>query len=338
VEKIKKTVSAYECSVFGDIYGNPTASQVTAGAHAFKTAQADSIIAVGGGAALDVAKVIAVMVNHPGNVFDYEDRQDAAPIDRPLPFMITVPTTSGTGSEVGRSSVISDDTTKRKRIIFSPRMMPQLAVLDPELTVDLPAGLTASTGVDALSHLVEAYWAKGFSPLCDGIALEGIKLVSGSLKTCCEYALKGDKNSAAHLEARGVMAIAATMGATAFQKGLGTLHSCAHALSAICDLHHGTAISIMFATVAEFNMTAAPERFSAMAQAAGLAEASPTAFVSWIKNFTNELGLPSKLSELGVTGQQIAALVEEAAQDGCHASNPRATTKQDFEDLFKQAL
>lgn len=338
LEKIKKTLSEMSCEVFGEIYGNPTAEQVREGVKSYKAANCDSIIALGGGAALDVAKVIAIMVNHPGDVFDYEDRADALPVDRAMPYMITVPTTSGTGSEVGRSSVISDDSTKRKRIIFSPRMLPQLAILDAELTIELPAALTASTGVDALSHLVEAYWAKGFSPMCDGIALEGIKLVSQNLKKCFDFAKKSEKATPEHLEVRGLMALASTMGATAFQKGLGTLHSCAHALSAVNDLHHGTAISLMFQFVAEFNRSSCPERFEAMAAAAGVNEKSSEAFVAWIKNLTASLELPMKLSDLGVKESDVPALVEEAYQDCCHSGNPRATSKQDFEALFKAAL
>ncbi|MEO5802584.1 MAG: iron-containing alcohol dehydrogenase, partial [Verrucomicrobiota bacterium] len=245
-------------SIFSEVFGNPTQSQVVAGVKIFKTHNADSIIGIGGGAALDVAKAIALMANHPGDLFDYEDgKPDARPIDQPIPFLVALPTTSGTGSEVGRSAVISDDTTHIKKIIFSPRLLAKAVFADPELTLDLPGKITAATGMDALTHCIEAFLAKNYHPLCDGIALEGLRLGAANLEKCVK--------TPRDIEARGAMMMTSMMGAIAFQKGLGINHSCAHALSAICDLHHGLANAVMMPYALPFNISAVPERFARMA-------------------------------------------------------------------------
>ena len=185
----KLAADGLDVAVFSGIWGNPVKSQVIAGVDAFRAHRADTIVGLGGGAALDVAKAILVMVNHPGDLFDYEDEKPGArPIDREIPYWVSVPTTAGTGSEVGRSAVVSDDETHVKKIIFSPRLLAQRVFLDPELTLRLPAGVTAATGMDALTHLVESYLAKDFHPLCDGIALAGIAIVAQSLAPAVEYA------------------------------------------------------------------------------------------------------------------------------------------------------
>ena len=177
--------------VFSDIWGNPVKSQVNDGVDSYKRQRCDGIVAIGGGAALDVAKVIALMIHHPGDLFDYEDgKPGARAVDQAIPFIAALPTTSGTGSEVGRSSVVSDDTTHAKKIIFDPRLLPAKVFADPELTLQLPANITAATGMDALTHLVESYLAKGYHPMCDGIALEGMRLVTKGLK-----ALRGLRQS-----------------------------------------------------------------------------------------------------------------------------------------------
>ena len=214
---------------FTEVWGNPVVSQVAAGLVAFREQNADGIIAVGGGAPMDVAKAIALMAYHPGHLFDYEDgRPETRLVDRPVPSIVAIPTTAGTGSEVGRSTVISDDDTHAKKIMFAPQLLPQAVLADPELLLGLPAKITAATGMDALTHLIEAFLAKGYQPLCDGIALEGLRLVAEHLVDCVTFARRlaaGDTLSeaekAAHLEARGGMLNAAMMGAIAFQKGLG---------------------------------------------------------------------------------------------------------------------
>lgn len=315
---------------FAGVAGNPTASQVEAGVKAYKEHNADALVLVGGGAALDVGKTVALMAEHPGHVFDYEDdKPDALPVDQPIPFMVAVPTTAGTGSEVGRSSVISDDDTHVKRIVCSPRILPPVVVEDPELTVDLPGPITAATGVDALSHCVEAFLAKGFHPMCDGIALEGIRLVAENLATC--YREPGN------LDARGKMLIASSMGATAFQKGLGVVHSCAHALSAVCDMHHGLANALTLAPCLRFNAEAVPERLARMAQAAG-AEASVEGFMAWYEELLSQLAMPKGLAEAGVAEDQLEALVDVAMNDVCHPCNARPVSRGDFMALFREAM
>ncbi len=320
-----------EAGTFTEVWGNPVKSQVSAGVEAYKAHGADSIVALGGGAAMDVAKVIGLMATHPGDLFDYEDgKPDALPVNNPLPPCVAVPTTAGTGSEVGRSSVVSDDVTHVKKIIFDPKMLPNVAVVDPELTVGLPAAITAATGIDALTHNVEAFLARGFHPLADGIALQGIRMVAAYLPACVEH--PGD------LEARGQMLLASLMGATAFQKGLGVTHSCAHALSTVVDMHHGLANALMMPACMRFNAEVAPERFALMAQAAGLEVADAAHFIAWLEALNARLGIPASLSAAGVEASHLEALVEIAVNDVCHPSNPRPVSREDFVALFQAAL
>lgn len=334
-----------EPAVFGGVFGNPVKSQVTAGVDAYRAHGADSVVGLGGGAAIDVAKAILLMVNHPGDLFDYEDEKPGArPIDREIPFFATVPTTAGTGSEVGRSTVISDDTTHVKKIVFSPRLLAQRVFLDPELTLGLPAAITAATGMDALTHLVESYLAKGFQPLCDGIALEGVRLVSRGLARAVAFARRveqGEKElltDAAHLGARGQMLNAAMMGGVAFQKGLGVTHSLAHSLSTVCDLHHGLANGIAIPYAMEFNATVAPARLADLAKAAGAKDESAVGFIAWLTELRAATGIPSTLRDAGVRDEHLPRLVEVAAGDACHPNNPRPVTEADFRELFTKAL
>lgn len=319
-----------ETAVFSEVGGNPVESQVTAGAAACKAHGADALVAVGGGAALDVGKAVALMAEHPGQLFDYEDgKPDARPVDRPIPFIVAIPTTSGTGSEVGRSSVISDDKTHVKRIVFSPRLLAPVVLADPELTVGLPPHMTAATGMDALSHCIEAFLSKGFHPLCDGIALEGVHLAAGSLLEC--YREPG------RLPARYDMMAASLMGAVAFQKGLGVTHSCAHALSAVCNMHHGLANALMLAPCMRFNLPVVPARLARLAVAAG-SGTSPEDFVAWLEELTRNLDIPRGLLQAGVSEAQLDALTEIAVKDVCHPCNPREVSRADFSELFRAAL
>lgn len=345
--------AGFALTTFSALWGNPLHSQVNAGVESYKAAQADAIIGLGGGAAMDVAKVIGLMVNHPGDLFDYEDgKPDALPVDQPIPYMLMLPTTAGTGSEVGRASVISDDQTKQKKIVFDAALLPKMAILDPELSVGLPPALTAATGIDALSHLVEAYLAKGEHPMCDGIALEGIKMISEVLLETVGFAAKGtgkeseypeavaaitEDTEARHLEVRTTMLQASMMGAVAFQKGLGATHSCAHALSAVNDLHHGLAIGITMPYVMDFNSEAVPERFAAMARAAGQ-EASADAFLDWLRELNQKIQLPTTLKEVGVTQAHMTPLLEQALADGCHQLNPRACDQASFTKILTAAI
>ncbi len=327
-------------AMFSGVWGNPVKSQVTAGVAVFKDHGADAVVALGGGAAIDVAKAIALMAHHPGDLFDYEDgKPDARPIDKELPYYVSIPTTAGTGSEVGRSTVVSDDETHVKKIIFSPRLLAQRVFVDPNLTMALPASVTAGTGMDALTHLVEAYLAKDFHPMCEGIALSGLRLVARNLGKCVDYARRidrGDKElltDEAHREARGLMLNAALMGGVAFQKGLGVTHSCAHALSTVCDLHHGLANGIMIPYAMAFNASAVPEKFADLAAIVGTPD-----FVRWLEELKVAIGIPKTLGEVGVKREHLDRLVAIAVGDACHPNNPKPVTKADFQRIFEQAL
>ena len=317
-------------AVYAGIWGNPTGSQVMNGAAAYKTHDADCVVGIGGGAALDVAKVVGLMATHPGDVMEYVwDHPNVRAIHRALPYFIALPTTSGTGSEVGRSSVISEEDTHVKRVIFSPQILAKAVFADPELTLGLPEHVTAATGMDALTHNVESYLSPAYHPLCDGIALEGTRIAARALLT----AVREPHNIAA----RADMMMSSMMGAIAFQKDLGAVHSCAHALGTVCDLHHGLANALMIDTVMAWNLEAAPAKFDELAHAAGLA-GGRSAFVPWLKRLKLQVGISSNLAGAGVRPEQIPRLVQIATADICHQTNPRPCTAADFEQLFSQAL
>jgi alcohol dehydrogenase class IV len=324
-----------EIAVFSAIWGNPTGSQVSAGALAFKAHAADCVIGLGGGAALDVAKAVALMAVHPGDALEYAwDHPQVRPMDRDLPYFVALPTTAGTGSEVGRSSVISDDVTHLKKILFSPKLLARLVFADPELTLGLPPKITAATGMDALTHNVESYLSSAYHPLCDGIALEGARIAARALP----LAYTEPRN----LDARADMLMASMMGAIAFQKDLGAVHSCAHALSTVADLHHGLANGVMIDTVMAFNLPAAVDKMAELARVCGASnasgEAGARAFVGWLAGIKARLGIPARLRALGVTQAQIPALADVAFADTCHRTNPRICQRSDFETLFNEAL
>lgn len=330
-------------ATFSGVWGNPVLSQVEAGLAALRACGADGIVAIGGGAPVDVAKAIALMVHHPGQLFDYEDgKPDARPVDQPVLPIVALPTTAGTGSEVGRSAVISDDQTHAKKIIFDPQLLPQVVLVDPKLLLGLPASITAATGMDALTHLVEAFLAKGFNPLCDGIALEGIHLVAQHLRDSVRFARRraaGESvDTEAHLTSRGGMLNAAMMGAIAFQKGLGVTHSCAHALSTVCDTHHGLANGVMLPAAMRFNLAAAPDAFLRMARVVEPGATSGVAFIDWILALRAEIGIPATLADLGVSPEQVDRLVAVALDDGCHPLNPRPVAKPDFYAIYRDAF
>ncbi|HET9764033.1 MAG TPA: iron-containing alcohol dehydrogenase [Casimicrobiaceae bacterium] len=328
-----------DVAVYSDIGGNPVKKQVVDGVAAFARHRADCIVGLGGGAALDVAKAIALMAVHEGDVLEYAwDHPQVRPISRELPHFVAVPTTAGTGSEVGRSSVISDDRTHVKKTIFSPRLLAKAVFADPELTLDLPPAITAATGMDALTHNVESYLSPAYHPLCDGIALEGTRLAASTLRT----AVREPHN----LQARSDMLMASMMGAVAFQKDLGAVHSCAHALSTVADLHHGLANGIMIDHVMRFNRPAATARMAELAHVVGVgrggADASAAAFVDWLTALKADLAIPANLSAhrtgRPVTRADVPALVEVAINDTCHQTNPRPCTRADFEQIFAEAM
>ncbi|UCG96287.1 MAG: iron-containing alcohol dehydrogenase [Burkholderiales bacterium] len=318
-----------EVGVYSGVYGNPTASQAMDGAAAYRTHRADCVIGFGGGAALDVAKVVALMAVHDGHVLEYAwDHPQVRPITSQLPYLVALPTTSGTGSEVGRSSVVSEDDTHLKRIVFSPRLLARVVFADPELTLALPAAVTAATGMDALTHNVESYLSPAYHPLCDGIALEGARIAARALAAAVR--------EPADLQARSDMMMASMMGAIAFQKDLGAVHSCAHALGAVCDLHHGLANALMIEPVMRFNQEAVPAKFAELAHAVGAGGGE--AFVPWLARLKQEIGIAPKLSAVGVKHEQIGRLVEVAEKDICHQTNPRPCRREDFVRFFEQAL
>jgi alcohol dehydrogenase class IV len=332
----------FKLSTFSELWGNPVVSQVSAGLLTYIAHRADGIVAVGGGAPMDVAKAIALMAHHPGHLFDYEDGVSTRPIDQFIPPIVAIPTTAGTGSEVGRSAVISDDITHAKKIVFDPQLLPKVVLADPELLLGLPAKITAATGMDALTHLVEAFLAKGDNPLCDGIALEGLYLVSQHLKDSVLFAQQlaageaVDRN--AHLQARAGMLNAAMMGAIAFQKGLGVTHSCAHALSTVCDMHHGLANAVMLPAAMRFNLSAAPDKFLRMARVVNPEASQGEALIDWIVELAGAIGIPASLANVGVSDEAIAQLVGVAIDDACHPFNPKPVSKDDFYAIYRDAL
>lgn len=340
-EEVSKSL---DTARFSDMGGNPIVRNVDAGVAAARAHRADAIVAIGGGAPVDVAKAVALMLHHPGHLFDYEDgKPDGLPVDQPIPYIVALPTTAGTGSEVGRSSVISDNDTHQKKIIFTPRILPAVVLADPELTLGLPAHLTAATGIDALTHLVEAFLAKGHHPMADGMALEGIRLVAGALEKAVAFAKAGHSSldaaqKSAHISARRAMLDASMMGAIAFQKGLGVNHSCAHALSTVCDTHHGLANGLMLPAAMRFNYETVPDRFLRMARVIDADASSGTQFISWLESICEGVGIPTSLKAAGIPITELDRLVEVAFADGCHPSNPRAVTPDDLRAIYLEAF
>ena len=317
-------------SVYGGVFGNPTASQVMNGAAAYRAHGADCVVGIGGGAALDVAKIVGLLATHEGNVMEYVwDHPQVRPIGETLPYFVALPTTSGTGSEVGRSSVISEEDTHVKRVVFSAQILAKVVFADPELTVGLPAGVTAATGMDALTHNVESYLSPAYHPLCDGIALEGTRIAARALA----LAVREPGN----IGARGDMMMSSMMGAIAFQKDLGAVNSCAHALGTVCDMHHGLANALMIETVLAWNAEAVPKKFDELAHVVGV-EGGAAGFLDWLKALKQEIGIVPNLTAAGVTRGAIPRLVEIATADICHQTNPRPVTSGDFERLFAEAM
>lgn len=323
-------LAGLEVAVFSGVFGNPTCSQVMDGATAYKAHNADCVIGFGGGAALDVAKIVGLAAVHEGDILEYVwDHPDVRPIVNPLPYFVALPTTSGTGSEVGRSSVVSENDTHVKRTVFSPKILAKMVFADPELTLGLPASVTAATGIDALTHNIESYLSPAYHPLCDGIALEGTRIAAAALKTAVL--------EPGNLKARSDMMMSSMMGAIAFQKDLGAVHSCAHALGAVCDMHHGLANALMLDTVLAWNYEAVPEKFDELAHVCGVAGGG-AALVPWLQQLKADIGITGGLAARGVKLEHLPRLVEIASADICHQTNPRPCTAADFERLLKAAM
>ena len=316
--------------IYKEIHKNPIKSDVLHGGDIYHETKRDCIIGIGGGVALDVARAIVLRVNHKRDLFDYDDLIGGDKyVTKDVPHFITVPTTSGTGSEVGRSAIISEDNTKKKRILFSPKLLARIVFADPLLTMELPSFITAATGMDALTHNMEAYLAKGFHPICDGIALEGISLISESLISATK---KSDVKS------RAKMLLASLMGAVAFQKGLGIVHSLAHPMSSLLDTHHGLANAVNLPYGMEFNYKGFENRFYKMGVALGLGSNSAAKVIPYLFELNNELGLPTRLSDIGVEESHVETLSQLAIEDFCHPSNPKPVAKADFEAIYRKAL
>ncbi|MCC5939552.1 MAG: iron-containing alcohol dehydrogenase [Lunatimonas sp.] len=316
--------------VFSEMHKNPVKSDVLKGKDFYGTTGRDSIVGIGGGVPLDVARAIALSINHHRDLFDYDDLIGGDQyVTEPIPHLVTVPTTSGTGSEVGRSAIIAEDDTKKKRILFAPSLMAKMVFADPVLTMDLPPFVTAATGMDALTHNLEAFLAKNFQPLCSGIAMEGMKLISESIVQATH---KSD------LESRAKMLMASMMGAVAFQKGLGVVHSLAHPLSSLLDTHHGLANAVNLPFGMRYNFAGFEEQFDQMAYMMGLGPKAGSRFVDYLFDLNQELNLPIRLSDIGVEDGHIETLADLAYADFCHPNNPKPVTRDDFRKLYLEAL
>jgi alcohol dehydrogenase class IV len=302
--------------LFSGVEANPAGSDVEAGLAAYRRGGHDGVIAFGGGSALDVGKVIAFMSGQSRPLWDFEDKDDWWSRADPAGIapIVAVPTTAGTGSEVGRAGVILDREAGVKKIIFHPRMLPGIVILDPELTVGLPPHVTAATGMDALSHCLEAYCAPGFHPMADGIAAEGMKQIRLWLPRAVE--------DGADIEARGHMLVAASMGATAFQKGLGGMHALSHPIGALLGTHHGLTNAVLMPYMLAFNRAAIEERLARLAGYIGLEDNSFEGFLGWIVELRTSLGIPNSLAELGVAATDVERIAIMAEADPSAGGNP----------------
>ncbi|MEY3178184.1 MAG: hypothetical protein RL675_585 [Bacteroidota bacterium] len=331
----KKIIQALDnkqikATVFHDIHKNPVKSDVYKGTEVFDAEKNDCIIGIGGGAAIDVARAIVLRVNHREDLFKYDDLIGGdVYVTNDVPHFITIPTTAGTGSEVGRSAIIADDETHQKKILFSPKLLAKIIFADPELTMDLPAAVTAATGMDALTHNMEAYIAKMSHPLCEGIALEAISLIHQSLVTAVNQP---------DLKSRSNMLIASLMGAVAFQKGLGVVHSLAHPLSSLLDTHHGLANAINLPYGMDFNIEGTEDKFRKIARTLELKDETGKGVVNYLFELNNKINIPHKLSSIGVKQEHLNTLADLAIADFAHPNNPKPVTRDDFFNLYTKAL
>jgi len=319
-----------EAVVFDRIEANPSEANIEEAAAAFVAAGADGAVAVGGGSPIDAAKLVVLRARVK---LPFEELDDAVDGWRHIPTglspIIALPTTAGTGSEVGRSGVLTVKSTGRKTVVFSPNLIARVAILDPELTRSMPAKTTAATGFDALTHCLEAYLARGDHPMADAVALGGLELVARHL---IDAVLRGDD-----LEARGGMMKAAMMGAVAFQKGLGACHSLAHPLSSECGLHHGLANALCLPAVVEFNEAVAHDRLARVARIFG-GNGSAGSCAAVLRELRVKAGLPAGLEEVGVKREELDKLADLAILDACHASNPRPCSRADLLALYERSF
>jgi alcohol dehydrogenase class IV len=319
--------------VYSGVHPNPLENDVREAAEALGRHKCDSIIGFGGGSPLDAGKAARLLVKRPG--LDFAKFYEEPDWSGLVPF-VAIPTTAGTGSEVGRSSVITLEATRRKAVLFNPELLARLVILDPELTTGLPPALTAATGADALTHCIESYTCPAFHPMCDGIALEGIRLIVDALPRA--YRQGTD------LDARGKMLVAAAMGAVAFQKDLGVVHSLAHPLSTICGLHHGLANALCLVAGMKFCAARKPGLYRRVGLACGLDVVksansdADTQTISFVAEFLAGLGLNTRLRAHGVKTEHLEALVGQAVDDPCHKTNVVPVTAEDFRSLYLEVL
>jgi alcohol dehydrogenase class IV len=326
LDDLKKQQIAVE--VFSAIHKNPVKSDVYSGTEVYDATRRDSVIGIGGGAALDVARAIVLRINHREDLFKYDDLIGGdVYVTNDVPHFITIPSTAGTGSEVGRSAIIADDTTHQKKILFSPKLLAKIVFADPLLTMDLPAFITAATGMDALTHNMEAFLAKMDHPMCEGIALEGMRLIGRSLEKAVNRP---------DLQARSEMLLASLMGAVAFQKGLGVVHSLAHPLSSLLDTHHGLANAVNLPYGMEFNREGFEEKFRRMGQALQLKEDQD--LILFLRELNAKTGIPQRLKDIAVKEEHIETLADLAFADFAHPNNPKPVSREDFKKLYQRAL
>ena len=314
-------------SIFSEIKGNPTGTNIRDGVDVFLKNKNDGVIAIGGGSSLDAGKAVAFMSKQKENIWYFEDIGDnwtKAIIDN-LPKVIAIPTTAGTGSETGRASLIVDEETYTKKIIFHPTMLPDLVILDPSLTISLPKHLTAATGMDALAHCLEAYCSNNFHPMAHGIALEGIKIIKENLVTAY--------NDPGNIEARAKMLVSSMMGSTAFQKGLGAIHSLSHPINAVNDVHHGLSNAIFMPYVVKFNQSQIEERIFFLSKYIDLENQSFDGFLQWILDLRNQLAIPHTLKDLNINFD-FDKLSKMALVDPSTSTNPLDLNEDDMKALY----
>ena len=320
-----------ETKVYSDVQGNPTGKNVTNGVDFFNKGNHDGVIAVGGGSGMDVGKGIAFMAGQSRPIWDFEDIGDywtRANSDKIYPI-IAIPTTAGTGSETGRAGVFTNEKTHEKKIIFHPKMMPGIVILDPDLIIELPPSLTAFTGMDVLAHCLEAYSSNFFHPLSQGIALEGISIVK-------KYLVRAFKDGQ-DIEARSNMLCGSSMGSTAFQKGLGAIHSLSHPVGAIYNSHHGLTNAVFMPYVLERNREAIEEKINAVARYLDLENSTFEGFMKWILDLRKELKIPHTLKELINDNSRLEEMSKMALNDPSTGGNPISLTQNDFFDLYKNS-
>jgi len=319
-------------TVYSDVQGNPTEANVLNGVAHYAKNGHDGVIAFGGGSAMDAAKTIALMSGQSRSLWDFEDVGENwthADINGIAPI-IAIPTTAGTGSEVGRASVILDEKLQTKKIIFHPKMLPGIVIIDPELTVGLPAHITAWTGVDAMVHAIEAYIAPGYHPMAEGIAIEAIRMIAKYLPRAF--------NNGSDLEARGQMLVAASMGATAFQKGLGSVHSIAHQLGAIYNKEHGLLNAILLPYALKQNKPAIEEKMGYLSKVLELQKHGTDAIIEYILQLRKELNIPHTLKEIGINDDEAKRIGKTAFLDPSTPSNAMPLNADDLEKLFRAAV